>query len=37
VLYIDSFPPRRGYREEFLKDLVVLGTSFLKKVYSVYN
>jgi saccharopepsin len=37
VLYIDSLPPRGGRGDEFPEDLVILGTSFLKKVYSVYN
>jgi saccharopepsin len=36
ALYIDSLPPPGG-RDEFPEDLVILGTSFLKKVYSVYN
>jgi hypothetical protein len=36
VLYIDSLPPPGG-RDEFPEDLIILGTSFLKKVYSVYN
>ncbi|KAE9376509.1 acid protease [Stipitochalara longipes BDJ] len=37
VLMIDSFPPPRGRDEEFPEDFVILGSSFLKKVYSVYN
>jgi saccharopepsin len=36
ALIIDSFGPPGG-RDEFPEDLVILGTSFLKKVYSVYN
>jgi hypothetical protein len=37
VLSIDSFPPHGGHGDDFPEDLVILGTSFLKKVYSVYN
>jgi saccharopepsin len=36
VLFIDSLPPPGGHNE-FPEDLVILGTAFLKKVYSVYN